>query len=329
MRPLYVAFSGDLLLNYTLPTHVVIPNAFIRLLAQTPKGPREITTLKVNLGRSSGLKRVKCGLIENAGIHILEMHMFLGGDILTTTQFTTIWPKFHLQLPDYHIAQTTSVLLKYVSPQAECTPVLHRYSFQIDLEYRKEMGAHPSFNTDTPKILHTLPVLNISNPKGNYSYGCDVFDVSGVYRTVLKSSYNSTEVIASSEIMDVKWSNNYPISIFKGTVFPCNGHLSVLYVHPQCTGTNDKIRMYALRRHVVASMAVPLEHHYVTERRADPDKTFAVFDCDLFSTTAIGYCFVYVSMSRDGEITEQNKTCMPAFEGTGNILIYVISFNVF
>ncbi|XP_060064411.1 uncharacterized protein LOC132544782 [Ylistrum balloti] len=312
----YVAFMGDLAITYSVPINVSMPNAFIRVLAYTGRGRREITTIKLTVGQSTGSGRVTCGLIEVAGRHLLEMYMYLDGPLLTSKEFTVRWPEFHLYLPKRHLAQTTEVKLHYTS-EARCGPLLQQYSFQIDLEYRSVSQFDPSYYNTKPTVLHSEPVLDISRAITNISYTCDKFDFKGSYRAFLRNSYNKNETVARSNVMDVKWSDVYDVRISSSSVHPCQGHLAVLYEHPQCAGSHDKIRMYVLRRDISGSLAAPLKRVYVTERHAHPDKTYVVFKCNLFPMdyTAVGFCFVYVTISKTNLVVEQHSSCVSAHEG--------------
>ncbi|XP_021341555.1 uncharacterized protein LOC110442324 isoform X2 [Mizuhopecten yessoensis] len=312
----YVAFMGDLTITYTVPINVSMPNAFIRVLAHTNKGRREITTIKLFVGQATGIGRVTCGLIEAAGRHLLEMFMYLDGPLLTSKEFTVKWPDFHLYLPKRHVAQTTEVKLRYTS-EARCAPLLQRYSFQIDLEYKPESQFDPSYYDTAPRVLYSEPVMDISQAITNITYSCDNFDFKGSYRAILRNSYNKNLTIAKSNVMDVQWSDVYDVRISSSSVHPCQGHLIVLYEHPQCSGMQDKIRMYVLRRDISGSLAAPLKRVYVTERRAHPDQTYVVFKCDLFpmDVTAVGFCFVYVSTSNTNLVMEQHSSCVSAHEG--------------
>lgn len=312
----YVAFMGDLTVTYTVPVNISMPNAFIRVLFNGDKGRREITTLKLSMGHSTGSGRVTCGVIEVAGQHLLEMYMYLDGPLLTSKEFTVKWPEFHLYLPKTHIAQTTEVKLRYTS-EAKCVPLLEQYSFQIDLEYRSENQFDPSYYNTEARVLHSEPVLDISQAITNISYSCGNFDFKGSYRAFLRNSYNKNLTVARSNVMDVRWSDVYDVRISSSSIHPCQGHLAVLYEHPQCSGTNDKIRMYVLRRDISGSLAAPLQRKYVTERTAHPDKTYVVFKCSLFpmDVTAVGFCFVYVTMSNTDLVVDQYSSCVSAHEG--------------
>lgn len=314
----YVAFTGDLTVNYSRPLNVSIPDAFIRVLADTAQGLREITALKLSVGHATGSGRITCGVIETTGRHVLEMRMYVGGPVLTTTEFIVHWPKFHLYLPNNHIAQTTVVQLRYTS-EAKCVSLLQVYSFQIDLEYRQARQSDPSFYSTKPRIIHTEAVTDISQTNTNVNYTCETFDLQGSCRAVLRNSFRLNETIARSNFMDVKWSNGYNVIIHSSSVHPCNGKITVVYEHPKCSNSNDKIRMYKLRRAVTGSLAAPLERIYVTERYAHPYKTFVIFKCDLFPITAVGFCFVYISVSSSGSVMEQHSSCISAHNDTGNV----------
>ncbi|KAK3099747.1 hypothetical protein FSP39_009050 [Pinctada imbricata] len=308
----YVAFSGDLIINYTIPSNVSIPNAFIRLTAVLASKNQEITTRGIQFGQSVGQVRIPCGTIEYAVPVIAELHTYAGGPILASSRMTVEWPKFTLSLPDSHIAQTQQVMLTLTS-MAACNSFFRRYSFQLDLEYSTDDSPNNTIATfSEPQIIHSHPISDITKSISELSYECDLFDTKGNYRAVLRNSFDSSKPVSVSNIMITKWSLAYKLSVNDRSVFPCTGHVTVLYTKPECAGKNNKIRIFKLARDVSGSLAAPLKRKYISETKAEPDNKYVLFNCDIFSEQAAGFCFVYVTTSRRGSVSEQDSYCLSA-----------------
>ncbi|XP_063416529.1 uncharacterized protein LOC134698152 isoform X2 [Mytilus trossulus] len=310
----YVAFSEDLYINYTTPPTVSLPNAYIRILAGAQGTKKEITTRPLEGGKPVGQIKISCGEIEYAAIHYIELHMYVGGPLLTTISFQVTWPKFQLIFtPSHHIAQTKPLTMWYTS-EAKCKSPVKRHNFHLDLEYTKDD------ETSTKKLnfeIKNTKVFNEIDTKiGSVEYTCETFEVAGRYIAVLRNTYDDSEVIVQSNILHVQWSTAYRISIYSSSVFPCEGHLSVKYVQPTCPGNRDQLRMYYLRRTLTGSPAVPLNRIYVTEKPAFNNQSSVLFPCGYFDAKAVGYCFVYVNMASDGSVTEQDDVCISAHPNT-------------
>ncbi|XP_062620811.1 uncharacterized protein LOC134282421 isoform X1 [Saccostrea cucullata] len=303
----YVAFSGDLILNYTIPSNVSLPNAFIRILAAMDNQNRkEVTTLGLPLGQSSGSVSVRCGILEFSAPHIVQLHSYAGGPILTTSTFHVEWPSFTLKLPSTHFAQTQSVTLIFLST-AKCNPLLKRYSFHIELVIDQNENIINSSAQQT--VFHVTQISDIVSPRQSIRYPCNIFDTVGNYRAILRNSFNTSNIVSQSEIMTVSWSNAYSVDIYSSSIFPCIGHTTLVYTYPECIGTKDKIRLYMMSKKS-GSIAAPYQRTYISEKKVDPDRNNIFFDCSLFQSRSSAYCFVYVSMSSTGKVTEQKSLCI-------------------
>ena len=312
----YVAFSGDLIINYTIPSNVSIPNAFIRVLAVTANQNQEITTRGLHFGQSAGNLRIACGIIEMAVLHFVELHTYAGGPILASAKLKVEWPKIILTLPRTHIAQTHQVPLRFVS-RATCNSLLKRFSFQVDLEYYSDFYQTRNSSHSQANIVYSQAITDITQSVQDITYACDLFDSSGYYKAVLRNSFESSNIVAESNIMNTTWSTAYEISVFDKSVFPCTGHVNILYIVPECAGKNNKIRVYKLLRDGSGSLAAPLKREYVAEMKADPDQNYVLFSCDIFAEQAAGFCFVYVTTSKRGSVSEQDSKCLSAHPDSG------------
>ena len=316
----YTAFSGDLDVHYTIPDGVSLSDAFIRVALITDDGEEEITTLGINPKYQSGSKKVTCGVIEVAGKYEIQMYMYYGGSLLKRAVVIVRWPDIVLQLPKTHFAQSDSVQLKINSP-AVCNPRLKRYGFEMQLEYADNSSAISI--TGNHEILFSKPFSNFSATNSFVEFPCSLFDLSGIYRASLISSFSAISVVSRSNSMLTTNNPAYKIHISPDSVFPCNSNLMVTYQLPPCPGTKEsnKIRIYMLRRRSSASLASPLERIYVQERPVDPDITFINPSCNTFKTIAIGYCFQIVTLARHGVIINQTELCLSAHPDSGNVFI--------
>ncbi|KAL3880779.1 hypothetical protein ACJMK2_032990, partial [Sinanodonta woodiana] len=304
----HAAFTSDLEVEYITPQSVSLPNAFVRLVNIQPAKINEITTLGLDIGHKSGRLVYTCGLVEYPGTFEFQLHMYSGGPILARAKTIVSWPKVRLQIPYTHVAHTTSVPLA-INSEARCNPLIRRYSFEIILEHTRT-----SVIGDSREIIYTKNFPNITLPTESVldSFPCALFDTTGTFVAFLKSNFSANSTIASSNIMTVNWSTAYKVNLFQDTVFPCDSDVPVMYTRPQCAGNKDKIRLFMLRRSISGSIASPVERLYITERHVDPNQNSVYFSCDLFNINALGYCFGYVTTSRNGAVTLQNERCMSA-----------------
>ncbi|ESO88421.1 hypothetical protein LOTGIDRAFT_234507 [Lottia gigantea] len=304
----YVALSGDLMIKYILPGNVSLPNAFIRLFHINGEKLLEVTNLALPLGRKEGELPVTCGIVEFAGRYVAKMYMHDGGTILTETQFDVSWPSIHLTLPDTYTALTTSVQI-HIRSSAQCKSLLRRGNFLIDI-YHERQPVSDGIETNTSNHITNL-TINDFTKDFVHEFPCNYFDVDGSYQAVLKSTLNSGTEVTRSNIMTTGWSDSYNLNIRVDSVFPCPNLFKIIYTRPSCP-SKDKVRMYMLQRRASGSLASPLERKYVLERRISPDVTTLRIPCGLFNKTSAGYCFVYVSVSKHGEVQEQKEVCLAA-----------------
>lgn len=308
----YVAFSGDLILNYTIPSNVSLPNAFLRILATIDNhNQREITTFGLPFGESSGSVSVRCGILEIAAVHVVQLHSYAGGPILTSSSFQVEWPSFTLKLPPDHIAQTQAVTLTFLS-SAKCNPLLKRYSFHIELV--KDQNDSISIAQST--VYHVTTISDIVSPRQDIRYPCNIFDTAGNYKAILRNSVNASSIVSQSDVMTVTWSNAYSVEIYSSSIFPCIGHITLVYSYPECIGKNDKIRLYKLTRKS-GSIAAPYQRNYIQEKNVDPDRNNIFFDCSLFQSQASAYLFEYVSFSSTGLIKKQKELYISTHPDSG------------
>lgn len=318
----YTAFSGDLDVLYKIPDGVSLSNAFIRVALITDDGGEEITTLGIDPKYQTGSKKITCGVIEVAGKYEFQMFMYSGGPLLYRAVVIVRWPDIVLSLPPSHFAQSDSVHLT-INSSAVCNPRLKRYGFEMHLEYADNTSAISI--TGNHEVLYSQPFSDLSTTNSS-KFPCSLFDLSGIYRASLVSSFSAIAVVSRSNAMLTTNNPAYQINIWSDTIFPCNNILMINYVLPQCPGTRDsnRIRIYMLRRKSSGSLAAPLEKLYIEEHPADPDKTFIQTSCSRLKTVAIGYCFQIVTLARRGIVINQTELCLSAHPDSGRFQVLIL-----
>ncbi|XP_041357904.1 uncharacterized protein LOC121374862 isoform X2 [Gigantopelta aegis] len=309
----YVVFSGDIVMQYEIPANQTYPNAFIRLMFVVTNGEdEEIQTQRVPLGVRTGT--FSCGIIEKAGRYVFRMYEHNLGQVLTESFMDVRWPQFRLFLPERLFALTSPVNLQ-VTSQAKCESKLHDTEMQIDLYFQRKNITTGFILKSESYLTQTINYTDISKTLSEFRFPCILFDLNGVYQAVLRSALSSSTV-SMSNIMHVVWSKRYTLSIRTESIFPCHDHVTVFYTQPSCAKMDvtlmDRIRVYELKRISNGSMAAPLYRKYITEYFADPDMTSVTPQCDMFNDTSAGFCFVYVSMARNGAVEEQKQLCLSA-----------------
>ena len=316
-------------MQYQIPANQTYPNAFVRLMYLVTNGEdEEIQTQRVPPGVRSGT--FSCGVVEKAGRYVFRMYEHNGGQVLTESAMDARWPQFHLFLPERIFALTSSVSLQ-VTSQAKCESKLHDTELQIDLYFQRKNITTGFILKSQSYLTQTINYTDISKPLSEFRFPCILFDLNGVYQAVLRSTL-SPSTISMSNIMHVVWSKRYTLSIRTESIFPCHDHVRVFYTQPSCAKTDmtlmDRIRIYELKRISNGSMAAPLHRKYITEYFAHPDMTSLTLQCDRFNDTSSGFCFVYVSMARNGAVEEQKQLCLAAHPDSGlniNTLLTLLS----
>lgn len=313
---MYVAFSGSLKVNYSIPTNVSLPNAFVQVLAVVNDDPVPVTTHGLAM-RSHGHLEFTCGLVDFATRYRLELHTYVGGPILTRTSLEVKWPNIKLEIPTNHTAQTSPIEL-IITSEAKCDPLFHKETFYLDLEYLGMGQEEELFSLNRmPRVIHTVVFNNLSAPVAKVNFHCQLFDQAGLYQVVLKTNRNNGSVISRSNIMFTSWSTAYTLIIPAETIFPCSSVFPVQYTYPRCPSSGDKIRIFMLQRKVLGSFAAPVYRKYISERNVDMDVTSINYNCSQFNSTSTGYCFTYVSVSSNGAVMEQDRRCISAHPDSG------------
>lgn len=314
----YTAFSGILRLNFTIPRNECLAHAFIALIALEEDHEKEIHT--VSIGCTSGSQKIACGLIDSAGRYVFRMYSRRHGDVLTEFFFNVRWPFLAVSIPAEHYAFTHNISVA-VRSAAKCNSLIRVHTFYLDLIFYGEEPRPLFGNPFNRTRIYQLKVADVSS-NATYKFPCDIAELPGRYQTEFRSVYTSNpfavtargQIITKSRYMNIIWSPNYSVSMARRYRFPCVGRVSVPFEHPSCSRLTDRIRLYAMYRKVLGSLASPLGVKYRAERFAFGNITSVNFSCDLFDIPGdvTGYCFVYETMTTAGAVREQTRYCFSA-----------------
>ena len=313
----YVALTGNIPVSYSIAENETISTeGVVQLLSLTNR--TVLATVSITIGVSSSELTFMCGLVDHAGKYLFRMMDGVAENqhILVKTHLMTVtWPHFKLRLPKTLTALTQKTELVFVSSGVQCDSANQFSKFWIDIEF---LGKNYSdVRTSKPLSVYREDIQDLMNLLDPHEIPCKAFDQAGLYRGVLRSGYNNSGVIASSNLMRVKWGSEYSLAPHSNSIFPCKRSQVVTYQHPTCTGNRDKIRLFAQMRAENSPVASPHQLKYISEQRALPGKDFVSFGCDLFHESFSGYCFKYISIAQSGAVNEQVTECLPSKIGEG------------
>eukprot|EP00106_Octopus_bimaculoides_P007454 XP_014774896.1 PREDICTED: uncharacterized protein LOC106872414 [Octopus bimaculoides] len=310
----YTAFSGKLMLNYTIPHDECLSNAYIALLAIEKTGESEIQTLSV--GCNSRSQEIACGVVVSAGRYVYRIYSQRHGKVLDEFYFHVLWPKTVLELPPKQKAFENNITVS-IDSKAVCKSRILTHSLHIDLIFWGEVPKSKFIKNIKPVRITSLEIDDISL-KTNYEFPCNKTELPGKYHAELRSSkrkgYAPDQIIAKSSNMSVTWSDNYNLNIVDRQSLKYYESVSIEFQQPACSMLTDRIRMYAMHRKVSGSLASPLEAKYCAERFAFRNISVVYFNCSLFDIfeKVVGFCFVYETMTSKGAVREQTKLCVSA-----------------
>jgi len=317
-RSRYELYSGDLDVSVSIPVTLNISSATLELV--NLQDDRRMTTHQVPAGFDGDIS-VTCGAVDFAGqfvFQLVDRQSPHSPVIAKTSPIDVSWPPsaVTLLLPSSHRALTSPLRLTVhvANANLQCDSVHQSVYYMLQLLYlgRDESdGFHPQQVIDSRKFS-TL----ISIGAQEMTYACRLIDQAGIYEAVITSSDDNRFIVRKSNRLTVLWSEEYKLKVNANTVLPCSKQLVVEFTQPSCSGNGDKLRLYAQRgRHPTSSKL-----HYVTERRVVNDQSIVSFECRLFKTTDISYCFKYISTANNGAINEQTTLCLPTNNFTGQLI---------
>ena len=208
-----------------------------------------------------------CGLVDRAGTYYLRMVREENGLVLTRTpEINAYWPRFKLTLPSDHQALTNEVSLEFLyegGTEEVCSPTSEDAVFKLDLIY---YDANADLSTsDAKNVINSQEIQAFGNKKQTYVFSCHLFDQAGIYEIHFTTDYQPSMPLATSNPLHSTWSTRYDlVPVNRRSIFPgCSQGITIAYTHPQCSGDQDKIRLYRQIHVSASSPASPTNLNYI------------------------------------------------------------------
>lgn len=311
----YELYSGDLDVSVSIPLTLNISRASLELVSL--QNDRRVTTYQLPAGFVGDISiSVKCGAVDFAGQFIFQLVDRQGSQsrvIVKTSPVDVSWPSsaVKLLLPSSYRALTSPLQLTVEIDGLQCDSVHQGVYYMLQLRY---LGLDESDGFHTEQIVDSrkFPTL-VSLGAQQMTYACRLIDQAGVYEAVITSSHDNQFVVGKSNRLTVLWSEAYKLSTNVDAVLPCSRRLVVEFTQPSCSRSDDKLRLYAQR-------GPSSQLQYVTERRVVNDQSFVSFECRMFKSTDVFYCFKYISTANNGAVHEQTTLCLPTNNSSGQLI---------
>lgn len=201
-----------------------------------------------------------------------------------------------------------------------CYPKQLRYKTWLELSYYAKNDTTGSVAPSKQRLQDLSEFYRITTRE--FTIPCTYFDQAGFYKLNLRTNLSATSTVATSEWIQVTWSEEYKISFQRPSVFPCSQGLTISYRYPKCILLRDRIRLFGRKLTAATSVASAAIFHYVLEKRVERGRNSITFPCQLFSDVYVEYCFVYVSVARRGGVNEVYSACIPTYGKNGKIEIF-------
>ncbi|KAI0226919.1 hypothetical protein LSAT2_022621 [Lamellibrachia satsuma] len=275
-------------------------------------------------GFNNGEVTFRCGVIDHSGTFIFQMLETPGGAVLTESDVMYVkWPKFTMVLPETYEVLTDDVSLHFQIGGARCDSAHSGTTFWLQLVY---YGTNVSWSSNDVLPVPLAQVIkrqnfttftNIHNVE--LIFECRLFDRAGTYQMLFRAGPEQHDLVAYSNQMRVTPSIAYSLETLSPSIYPCQTEIRIQYSQPKCSGNDDKVRLYKQIPQAESSIASPINLIYVTEMRAQKHRASVVFECGLFASNVIGYCFMYMSTAQNGAVVEQKRVCIPTKNYSGEI----------
>ena len=308
----YTVFMGDVRVSYSVGNSTFL-NAMVQLL--TVPNNTIVSTIGIPHDYKEGELTFMCGIIDYAGSFRFRLIQYYGGPTLIQTPIMYVsWPMFQLTLPQRHQALTKEVMLQFTTEPNLCENDRSNSRFWIDVIYYGKNDS--TTNIDDPNrhrtVIHRQELHGITQMNDvQISFPCKYFDQAGIYQVFFFSSNSPAgKPISASNRLHVQWSDLYSLSSRVDSIFPCGRFVQIYYSQPECSGSEDKIRMYKQLQIAESSVASPTNLFYVGEKRVRKGSSFVTFGCSMFQEAVPGYCFKYASIAHNGAVHEQRTLCL-------------------
>ena len=314
----YTVFTGDIRVSYSMG-NASFPNSMVQLLSLP--GDNIITTVGIPQDYLEGELTVSCSVIDYAGEFRFRLIQYYGGPTLVETPVMYVaWPMIRLNLPTRHVALSKEVTMGFTIADKLCDTAHSTSRFWLDVIYygsndsvagTHAPASHPDDRQNQRTVIHKEELRDFTSLQDVIlDFPCHLFDQAGVYQVTFASSGRPDRPMAISNLMRVDWSRKYSLSARVESIFPCGSFIRIYYVQPDCSGNDDKIRMYKQLQIAESSAASPTNLYYVGEQRARKGMTFVTFTCNKFDENVPGYCFKYATIANNGAVHEQTTMCL-------------------
>ncbi|KAF6212582.1 hypothetical protein GE061_013107 [Apolygus lucorum] len=274
---------------------------------------------------SSSLQvRFPCGVITRGGRYGVKLVADVTNSSMAPPQIVELdvrWPSASLNLTPHEIQTYPegNVTATVTFQTTFCQPALGSILPEtwLDLLY----CGHSPLGCTFPNSTHSQLVYSEQIrgfPTLRYvPLGCQLFGMAGHYALALRPRILDGEPIAATppkNTLKALWSDKFVFNVHARSIFPCDGHsgVPVLFQYPKCIlPTGDRVRLFSRLRADVSSLVPPTSLHYVSEQKVANGKHSLRFDCSLFSERYVEYCFVYVSQSITGAVSDVRMDCVP------------------
>ena len=307
----YTVLTGPISVHYTIPENITLEEGIIEVVLL--KDDSIIMTTPIPVMFHQAEVTIYCGTVDNAGQYVFRMRENSEKPILVESQImNAFWPRATITLPKNHTALTTEVTMFVHVEEVACESEHPDSMYNIEVVYYGEKEVLVGGRPEPKQYIFREDIKRLSYLKTNVPkvLSCNLMDQGGIYRGRLVSVYDDEYPVALSEVMNVQWSDKYSLTAVRKSIFPCERNFPVQYSQPECSGSNDKIRLYE-QRQTDSSLASPVELIYLAEKRAGKLSNVVVFPCSKFDVSAYGYCFKYVSTAMSGAVHEQKAICVP------------------
>src|SRR6218665_857207 len=328
----YTVFQGDLPVSYNI-TEPLTNEELIEVLRVDHNVHHVVATTAIPRHFSEAMLTFDCGALDTAGQYAFRLLDRPNGSIVADGGVTRVlWPRVTLALPAQQTILSGDVALtSSVDDKQSCESARKDAAYELVLVFRVEnesqdetdsgwrTGSNGTVEIER-MVLGTISVVE----RTPVTFRCNLFDMVGVYRVVLRSNRSRENPVTISNALVVNDNNAYSLKVHQGSVFPCSQHVTIDYTQPKCSSQEDKIRLYRLSHaQTGGGREIKLALHklkldYVTERRIKY-RPFTL-SCSSFDTSDVGYCFRYGAVTQNGKTVESAISCLATTNTSGEYM---------
>jgi len=320
----YVALQGDL--NLTVRADRWWNGTSHKIAARIMDAANETVTQKSFVVDRQVLNvTFSCGVVNRAGRYRVQFSV--GAAVVDEVPLQVVWPPIILQAPSEMSTYRSAFQVKIQWVHLKCyPPKTANISVSADVIHCGLRNTSCSFQW-LQQVRASVAVTDVWQTHGivDASFGCQSLSRSGFYRIALRVSsgnvINADDIIGVSDRIHVMTNADFQLQIRSQYAVPCRQQVLVFYRHPSCTGTHDRIRLYAkIYSNVSVSIARPFRMDYIGEQQVAGDRNVVAFACrSLEERLFDALCFRYVNIADDKSVTEISESCIPRHATSGYV----------